>query len=74
MEEETTRKFITPEYTRRANKKYREKNKAILSEKKKLASQDPEFREKRKIYMRQYMAIYRKKKTDATIEKPTITN
>ena len=74
MEEETTRKFITPEYTRRANKKYREKNKAILSEKKKLASQEPEFREKRKIYMRQYMAIYRKKKTPAISEKPITAN
>ena len=74
MEEETTRKFITPEYTRRANKKYREKNKAILSEKKKLASQEPEFREKRKIYMRQYMAIYRKKKTPAISEETISTN
>ena len=73
MEEETTRKFITPEYTRRANKKYREKNKAVLSEKKKLASQDPEFREKRKIYMRKYMEKYRKKKTTATTEEPIST-
>ena len=71
MEEDTPRKFITPEYTRRANKVYHDKNKAILAQKRKLASQEPEFREKRKIYMRQYMAIYRKKKTAATSEKPT---
>ena len=44
------------------DKEYREKNKALLSEKKKLASQDPEFREKRKIYMRKYMEKYRKRK------------
>ena len=70
MEEETPRKFITPEYTRRANKVYHDKNKEILAQKRKLASQDPEFREKRKIYMRQYMAKYREKKTAATIREP----
>ena len=57
---ETIREYKTPDYTRNAIKAYKERNKEKIALQAKARSQTPEFKEKKRIYMRQYMAERKK--------------
>ena len=64
---ETIREYKTPDYTRNAIKAYKERNKDKIAQQAKERSQTPEFKEKKRIYMRKYMAERKKKETELII-------
>ena len=69
---EETKKYKTPDYTRNAIKAYKERNKEKIAQQAKERSQTPEFKEKKRIYMRQYMAERKKKEQQTTSEEITL--
>ena len=62
-----TSEYKTPDYTRNAIKAYKERNREKIAQQAKERSQTPEFKEKKRIYMRKYMAERKKKETELII-------